>query len=118
MKTLILGATNNPQRYAYLAANRLVEAGHEIVNIGIKKGDLAGVPILSATEPLPDIHTITLYLGPKSQAQYYEYIMQTKPKRLIFNPGTENHELFAMAKAHGIEPIEACTLVLLSTGQF
>jgi len=118
MKTLILGATNNPARYAYLAAHRLVEAGHEIVNIGIKKGEVAGVPIIAASAPLSDIHTVTLYLGPKLQVQYYDYLIKTKPKRIIFNPGTENQELVALAKANGIEPVNACTLVLLSTGQF
>ncbi|MDX3916462.1 MULTISPECIES: CoA-binding protein [Olivibacter] len=118
MKTLILGATTNPARYAYLAANRLVAAGHEIVNVGIKKGAVAGVDIVPPREPLHDIHTVTLYIGPKLQGQYYDYLMKTKPKRIIFNPGTENDELAALAKTNGIEPVYACTLVLLSTGQY
>ncbi|MEH6304102.1 CoA-binding protein [Olivibacter sp. CPCC 100613] len=118
MKTLILGATTNPARYAYLAANRLNAAGHEIVNIGIKKGSVAGVNIVPAGAPLPDIHTVTLYIGPKLQPQYYDYLMKTKPKRIIFNPGTENDELATLAKMNGIEPVYACTLVLLSTGQY
>jgi len=117
-KTLVLGATNNPARYAYLAANRLVAAGHEIVNIGIKNGEVAGVSIQRATDIQPDIHTITLYIGPQRQPQYYDYISQTKPKRIIFNPGTENPELKALASQQGIEVVEACTLVLLSTGQY
>jgi len=118
MKTLILGATNNPARYAYLAAHRLVAAGHEIVNIGIKKGEVAGVQIQPANEPLPDIHTVTLYVGPKLQEQYYDYLIKTKPKRIIFNPGTENEALANLARASGIVPVYACTLVLLSTGQY
>lgn len=117
-KTLVLGATDNPARYAYLAANRLVAAGHEIANIGIKKGQAAGVPIQPAGDTLPDIHTVTLYIGPQRQPQYYDYILHTKPKRIIFNPGTENPELKALAQQHGIETLEACTLVLLSTGQY
>lgn len=117
-KTLILGATNNPGRYAYLAAHRLAAAGHEIVNIGIKNGEAAGIPIQPAGEALPDIHTITLYIGPQRQPQYYDYIINTNPKRIIFNPGTENSELEALANAHGIETMEACTLVLLSTGRY
>ncbi len=117
-KTLILGATNNPTRYAYLAANRLAAVGHEIVNIGIKKGEVAGSPIQPAGETLPDIHTVTLYIGPQRQPPYYDYIIHTKPKRIIFNPGTENPELKDLAQQAGIETLEACTLVLLSTGQY
>lgn len=117
-KTLILGATTNPARYAYLAAHRLVAAGHEIVNIGIKKGESAGVEIQPAGAVLPDIHTITLYIGPQRQPEYYDYLIETHPERIIFNPGTENPELEALAKQHGIEVLRACTLVLLSTGQY
>jgi len=118
MKTLIIGATNNEARYAYLAAHRLVAAGHEIVNIGIKKGEVAGVPITPPSEPLQDIDTVTLYIGPRLQPQYYDYLIKTKPKRIIFNPGTENQELISLAEANGILPVFACTLVLLSTGQY
>ena len=117
-KTLIIGATPNPARYAYLAAHRLVDAGHKIVNIGIKKGEVAGVAIQPAGDPLPDIHSITLYIGPQTQPLYYDYIIHTKPQRLIFNPGTENPELEARAQAAGIDTIQACTLVLLSTNQY
>lgn len=117
-KTLILGATTNPARYAYLAAHRLVAAGHDIFNIGIKKGASAGVEIRPAGTVLPDIDTVTLYIGPQLQAEYYDYIIETHPKRIIFNPGTENPELEALAKHHGIEVVRACTLVMLSTGQY
>ncbi|MFC3200084.1 CoA-binding protein [Parapedobacter deserti] len=117
-KTLILGATDNPGRYASLAAHRLVAAGHSIVNIGVKRGEVAGVPIQSAGAALPDIHTVTLYIGPKRQPEYYDYIIQTNPKRIVFNPGTENLELEALANEHGIETLRACTLVLLSTDQY
>lgn len=117
-KTLILGATTNPARYAYLAAHRLTAAGYEIVNIGIKKGDVAGVPIEAPTTPLTDIHTVTLYIGPKLQVQYYDYLLKTKPKRIIFNPGTENAELVKLVESSDIEAVYACTLVLLSTGQY
>lgn len=117
-KTLILGATTNPERYAYLAAHRLTAAGHPIVNIGIKHGEVAGVAIQRAGEPLPDIHTVTLYIGPQRQPEYYDYILKTNPKRIVFNPGTENPELEALARQQGILTLEACTLVLLSTGQY
>lgn len=117
-KTLILGATTNPDRYAYLAAQRLTQHGHPIVNVGIKSGEVAGVPIEPAEKLHSDIDTITLYIGAQNQPAYYEYILNTHPKRIIFNPGTENPELETMAKEKGIETLEACTLVMLSTGQY
>ena len=117
-KTLILGATTNPARYAYLAAHRLVAAGYEIVNVGIKKGELAGVEIQAAGPIFTDIHTVTLYVGPHRQFEYYDYITGTAPERIIFNPGTENPELEALAEQHGIQVVRACTLVMLSTGQY
>ena len=117
-KTLIIGASPNPSRYAYLAANMLKSKGHEIVNVGIKKGEVAGVEIEGPGNIHSDIHTITLYIGPRLQDQYYDYILQTNPKRVVFNPGTENGELESLLKTNGIEPVEACTLVLLSTGQY
>ena len=117
-KTMIIGATNNPGRYASLAAHRLTAHGHEIVNVGIKTGDVAGVPIERAGKIHPDVDTITLYVGPQHQSEYFDYIIKTKPKRIIFNPGTENHELENLAEENGIETMDACTLVLLSTGQY
>lgn len=117
-KTLVLGATPDPGRYAYLAANKLVRYGHEIVNVGMKKGEVAGVPIERPETIHQDIDTVTLYVGTRNQPPLYDYILNTKPKRIIFNPGTENGELEAMARQRGIETIEGCTLVMLSTGQF
>lgn len=117
-KTLILGATTNPSRYAYLAANRLANAGHPIINVGIKSGEVAGQPIQSFETIYPDIHTITLYLGPQNQKEHYKYILETNPKRIIFNPGTENPELEELAQKQGIQVLEACTLVMLSTSQY
>lgn len=117
-KTLILGASTNPERYSYKAAHRLTSAGHPIVNIGLREGEVAGTPIMPAGSPAEGIHTVTLYIGPRLQPQYYQYILDLKPRRLIFNPGTENPELAAQAREAGIEAVEACTLVMLSTGQF
>jgi uncharacterized protein len=117
-KTLILGATPDTSRYAYLAANRLVSHGHTIVNVGLKKGEAAGVPIEKPEEIHHDIDTITLYVGPQNQPPLYDYILNTHPKRIIFNPGTENTELRKMAEAKGIETEYACTLVLLSVGEY
>ena len=117
-KTLIIGATPNADRYVYRAARMLTAKGHPIVNIGIKQGEAAGVKIEKPGEVYADIDTITLYIGPAVQPDYYDYILNTKPKRVIFNPGTENREFEKMLDLHGIEPIEACTLVMLSIGQY
>ncbi len=117
-KTLILGATPNTGRYANLAANRLVRSGHTIVNVGIKEGEVAGVPIEKPETIHHDIDTITLYVGPANQQSLYNYILATNPKRIIFNPGTENSELRRMANDKGIETEYACTLVMLSIGQY
>lgn len=117
-KTLILGATPDASRYAYLAANRLVRTGHPIVNVGIKKGEVAGVAIEKPEEIHNDIDTITLYVGPQNQPPLYDYILATNPKRIIFNPGTENPELRRLARERSIETLSACTLVMLSTGDY
>lgn len=117
-KTLIIGASPNPERYAYRAAHMLTSKGHTIVNIGIKQGEVAGVKIEKRSLPYHDIDTVTLYIGPDLQIGYYDYILETKPKRVIFNPGTENPALQMMLNLNNIEPVEACTLVLLSTGQY
>jgi len=114
-KTLVLGATPNPGRYAYLAANRLKSHGHSIVNVGLKSGEVAGVAIEKPETIHHDIDTITLYVGPQNQEPLYDYILATKPKRIIFNPGTENPELEQLAESKGIVTEEACTLVLLGT---
>ncbi|KQS35182.1 CoA-binding protein [Pedobacter sp. Leaf194] len=117
-KTLIIGASPDSSRYAYKAAHMLTRFNHQIVNVGIKRGEVAGVAIEQPEKIHNDIDTITLYIGPALQAQYHDYILATKPKRVIFNPGTENYDLEKLLDANGIEPIEACTLVLLSTGQY
>lgn len=117
-KTLIIGASTDPDRYAYKAAYMLTSRGHQIVNIGIKKGEVAGVAIEKPGAIYHDIDTITLYIGPATQPQYFDYIVATKPKRVVFNPGTENEALEELLDKHQIAYTEACTLVLLSTGQY
>lgn len=119
-KTVVLGASPNPSRYAYTAANMLHERAIPFVPVGIKTGNILGKPILNLREKplLQDIHTVTLYIGPQHQDEWYDYILSLKPKRIIFNPGTENQELMNLAKTNGIEVVPACTLVLLSTGQY
>lgn len=117
-KTLVLGASDNPSRYSYLAVNRLKSHGHPVVAIGKKNSIVAGVPIEKEKKDWKDVDTVTLYLNPTHQQQYYDYILSLKPRRIIFNPGAENDELADLAVKNGIKPIEACTLVLLSTDQY
>lgn len=117
-KTLVLGASDNPARYSYLAINRLNNNQHPIVAIGKKKGTVAGINIETEKIPVTGIDTVTLYLNPLHQKDYYDYIISLHPKRIIFNPGTENDELAELAASNNIQPVEACTLVMLSTGQY
>ncbi|AFM02925.1 putative CoA-binding protein [Bernardetia litoralis DSM 6794] len=122
-KTLILGATPNPTRYAYLAAEKLTNKKHEIVPVGIKQGEIFGqkIEVQTQTDDLiihTDIDTITMYVGLRNQPEWYNYILETNPKRIIFNPGTENPELVRKAQEIGIKTEIACTLVLLSSNQY
>jgi predicted CoA-binding protein len=117
-KTLVLGASGNPERYSYLAVNRLRSKGIETVAIGRKKAKVADVEIATEKEDHKNIDTVTLYLSPRNQKEYYNYILSLHPNKIIFNPGAENDELYDLAKANGIKPLEACTLVMLSTNQF
>ena len=97
-KTLIIGASTNPQRYSFLAANRLVNHGYPIVMLGLKEGQVAENQIQTEKPILSDIDTVTLYIGPGHQPQWYEYVINLKPKRVIFNPGTENEEFEHLLK--------------------
>ena len=119
-KTVVVGATTNPGRYAYLAANMLKQYNHEVVPLGIKQGEVAGANILDIRDKpaIEGVDTITLYIGPQRQPEWYNYLLGLKPRRIIFNPGTVNEEFEQRAAAEGIEVAEACTLVLLRSRQF
>ena len=117
-KTLVLGASDNPARYSFLAINRLRAHHHPVVAIGRKKTKVADVAVETEQQVTEAVDTVTLYLNPTHQKEYYDYILSLHPKRIIFNPGAENEELATLAKEQGIQPMEACTLVLLSTGQY
>lgn len=117
-KTLIIGASTNPARYSYLAADRLKQHGHSFELVGRDRGEVFGEPIKPDMQGIDDIDTVTLYINPLIQEQYYDKIIELKPKRIIFNPGTENLEFENLAKENGIETIEACTLVMLGSGQY
>ena len=116
--TLVLGASDNPSRYSYMAVQKLRAHGHPVNAIGRKKAIVEDVQVDVDHIPYKNIDTVTLYLNPQNQKQYYDYIMQISPRRIIFNPGAENPELEQLANSKGIETLEACTLVMLSTGQY
>ena len=117
-KTLVLGGSVKPQRFANKAIIKLREYGHPVVSVGLREGKVLDVDIQTGTPDFKEIHTITLYLGPRNQPQYYPYILSLKPKRIIFNPGTENAELFDLAIKNNILVVEYCTLILLDTNTF
>ena len=117
-KTIVLGATPNPDRYAYRATSRLKAHGYEVIPMGIRKGEIEGIKIENTTPQYEGVDTVTLYLNPELQKPYYDYIFSLKPKRIIFNPGTENFDLIRLAKKRGIETEIGCTLVMLSIGNY
>jgi predicted CoA-binding protein len=117
-KTLVLGASPNPARYSFLAVNRLREHNHPVVAIGKTTAIVADIPVQSEIVPIPDLDTVTVYLNTENQKNYYDYIIDQHPRRVIFNPGAENPEFEKMLTDNGINVMEACTLVLLGTGQY
>ena len=116
--TLVIGASENPERYSNIAIKRLKKYGHTVEAIGNKEGEVEGVAFSKSRNNFEGIDTVTMYIGERHQADYYNYILSLKPKRIIFNPGTENDTFEKMAKDKGIQVMEACTLVLLGTGQY
>jgi len=117
-KTLVIGGSIKPERYANKAIKKLHRYGHSVVSIGLKSGEVEDVKIEIGFPDFEEIHTVTLYIGPNNQPQYYDYVMGLSPKRIIFNPGTENPEFEELAKKNGIETIEHCTLIMLGEGSF
>lgn len=117
-KTIVLGASTNPSRYSNMAVKKLLNYGHEVFPVGIKKGEIDGVPIRTTGDKLDGIDTITLYLGPQNQPQYYDYISNLRPNRVIFNPGTINPEFMKRLEKEKIEVVDACTLVMLSANTY
>jgi predicted CoA-binding protein len=117
-KTAVIGASPNPDRYSFKAVQALVEHGHPTIAIGLKEGTVSGVPIAIQPEDTSDIDTVTLYVGPDNQLNWKDAILKMRPRRVIFNPGTENPSFEQMLVNEGIEVEKACTLVLLATNQF
>lgn len=117
-KTLVIGASPNPSRYAYVAINRLLDKGIEVVALGRRAGMVGDVEIQTTKKLFQGIHTVTLYIGPQHQPEFYDFIIELKPHRVIFNPGTENPEFYQILRKKNIEAEVACTLVLLGTNQY
>lgn len=117
-KTLVLGASTHPYRYSYLAIHKLRRAGHPVLALGRKIGVVNDVEIVNEKVAFEDVDTVTLYLNPKHQESYYDYILSLHPKRILFNPGTENPEFYKILDKNGIDYEQACTLVLLGTNQY
>jgi len=117
-KTLVLGGSINPNRYSNMAIRLLRANNIPVVSIGLRKGQVEDVSIVTEHIIMDDIHTVTIYMNPTVQDSYYDYILALKPKRIIFNPGTENPVLKAEAKSLGIEIVENCTLVMLRNNLF
>jgi predicted CoA-binding protein len=116
--TVVIGASPDPSRYSFLATNKLKRYGHKVYPVGIHEGDINGEPVLTNKPPIENVDTITMYVHPRHQKSWYDYILGLKPKRIIFNPGAENPELQKLAEAQGAECLDACTLVMLSTGEY
>jgi len=116
--TVVIGASDNPERYAYKATISLRKHGHTVYPVGLREGSIDGVSIYKDRPVFENIDTVTLYVGPAHQPAWYDYIKALKPKRLLLNPGTENQAITDFAVQNNIEPVEACTLVLLSIGDY
>ena len=117
-KTVVIGASTNPDRYGYKATMALQKNHHEVVPVGIKEGEINGLKILLGKPEVKDVDTVTLYVGPQNQLEWFDYIIGLHPKRVVFNPGTENPEFENLLHKNNIETIEACTLVMLSIGNY
>ena len=117
-KTLVLGASANPEQYSNMAVKKLLSAKHPVEAIGKEVFELETITVHANQEPFLGIHTVTLYMNAGRQANYEEYILSLHPQRIIFNPGAENPGFLEKARLAGIEVLEACTLVMLTTGAY
>ena len=117
-KTLVIGASEKPERYSNKAIKALRRHGHPVVAIAPRAGQVDDVAFDTEKKNYSGIDTVSLYVGPQNQADFYDYVERIRPRRVIFNPGTENKVFADRLKASGVEAEEACTLVLLSIGAY
>jgi predicted CoA-binding protein len=115
-RTLVIGASPNPMRFSHKMVKSLIRHGYEVVPLGLRKGEILGVNILTGKPELENIHTVSLYINPERQRQYYDYITSLAPRRIIFNPGTVNHEFIKLAESNNIEAITDCSLIMIAKG--
>jgi predicted CoA-binding protein len=116
--TLVLGASSKPERYSYIAVKKLHALNFPVIAAGLREGEISGVRIQKLFPDVTDIHTVTLYVSLKNQPVYYDYILKVSPKRVIFNPGTENLQFENTLRNQGIEVVRACTLIMLDNGTY
>lgn len=117
-KTVVIGASEDSSRYAYKATLALQKKNHEVVPVGLNEGTINGIKIITGKPDIKDVNTVTMYVNPLKQHNWYDYVLSLKPKRVIFNPGAENPEFEKLLVQNNIEPVEACTLVMLSVGNY
>jgi uncharacterized protein len=117
-KTLVLGASPNPLRFSNKMVKSLIRQNIDVVPVGFRMGEIAGISILVGKPDIKNVHTVSLYIGSKRQPEYYKYIFSLKPKRIIFNPGTINEELMELAKENNIQVVTDCALVMVSSGKY
>ncbi len=117
-KTVVIGASPNESRYSYMATDRLLEKNYEVMPLGIRNGKIEGLEIITERPDLSDIDTVTMYIGKRLQPEWYDYILELNPNRVIFNPGTENGEFAQLLLENNIDVVENCTLVMLATNQY
>ena len=116
--TLVIGASPNPSRFSHRAVEDLVHFNYTVFAVGLRDGEIEGIPIQKPFPVLPEIHTVTLYVGIRNQPFYYDFIISLKPRRVIFNPGSENEEFEKQLESMGAEVVRGCTLVMLYNGSF
>jgi len=116
--TLVIGANTDPSKYAYKAIKRLRSSQHPVIAFGPRPGTVDDVEIENEWDEDWDVDTVTLYINPTRQPEYEEKIIGLKPKRVIFNPGTENPPFMRQLRENGIQAEMACTLVMLATDQY
>lgn len=117
-KTLVLGASLNPERFSYMAVRKLRYGNIPVVAVGMREGEISGVRVEKPFSRFDDIHTVTVYIGTRNLPMYYEYILGLKPSRVIFNPGTESPAFAETLKAAGVEVVNACTLIMIANNVY
>ncbi len=115
---VVLGASDNPERYSYKAVTRLVKNHYNVVAIGKRKGMIGEIPIQKEQIPIPDVHSVLIYIGPSHQGEIIDYVISLKPKRVIFNPGTESPEFEELLESYNVKIVHDCSLVMLAMGRF